>query len=425
MGVQDEAGDVNENTAEMTSYTRNMPDVNATGDLYEGLDNFESMTDILINEGDTQSSIIELIPEVDVTPWVRSFIDDLMCEVVNKYDCNQSVDKAQKKPKLYSCPKCKKLFAQFPSAKKHCEGERANKSFICSNCNKAIDKKNWRRHVRDCGKPKKQRLTINNPVFKCQNCNKVLSSKQRLSSHMVKVHDVDLGESLPVVAELSQCDKCDFSHRSKNVVRGHMTKVHPSGEMISCKECEYQCRSDSGLKKHYRKVHGKSKNSITSDSSVKGSSSHTNTTTSNSVTPGSTLATPTNPVLSAGRNQDITGGSPHLETDSAVTLPATIATAGNQISYAAPVPVSNIVTCPRMVFPTSTHSPTYAQVSLPLLNGYGYPLSHAVPSMFAGSYYNINPGFLSSQTVHNLDTCVPRTVSSSDSYERTLSFNEF
>ena len=94
MGVQDEAGDVNENTAEMTSYTRNMPDVNATGDLYEGLDIFESMTDILINEGDTQSSIIELIPEVDVTPWVRSFIDDLMCKVVNKYDCNQSVDKA-------------------------------------------------------------------------------------------------------------------------------------------------------------------------------------------------------------------------------------------------------------------------------------------------------------------------------------------
>ena len=159
----------------------------------------------------------------------------------------------KKKPKIYPCPKCKLLFAQYPSAIKHCAGERAIKSSACVNCNKMVSKINMKRHLLSCVKRKEK--SSQEPTFKCPECSKSLSSRQRLTSHLSTVHHLEIGDNLSVVSGLVKCDKCEFSHISQNVVRGHMTRAHPTGIVFSCKKCEHQVYSLSGLNKHYQRVH--------------------------------------------------------------------------------------------------------------------------------------------------------------------------
>ena len=151
----------------------------------------------------------------------------------------------QKKPKIYPCPRCFKLFAQLPSANKHCLAAKTAKKCVCPNCNKTMWKKNIKKHQQSCDTNK---IRPSKATIKCSLCEKAMSSRQRLSSHMENIHGVSTedGRSGSVI----KCHKCDFSHVKLSVVKVHLSKAHPSGVKLYCKECNHFCYSDSGLSKH-------------------------------------------------------------------------------------------------------------------------------------------------------------------------------
>ena len=112
--------------------------------------------------------------------------------------------------------------------------------------------KNMKRHKGLCEAGKSVRPKVS---IKCSTCDKVLSSRQRLASHMEKVHKLVQEEHVTPSLKLSRCTKCDFSHKKVSVVKVHMSKFHPTGIRIQCEKCTFQCYSDSGMNKHYEKVH--------------------------------------------------------------------------------------------------------------------------------------------------------------------------
>ena len=209
----------------------------AVCDADEHIENASNMSIGLLDIGEDQiESDVQSNREDDATP------DDLV---------NECLEITLKKPKIYPCPKCEKMFAQFPSAQKHCHDKTVKKS-TCLQCGMSIMSKNMKRHKGLCeaGKSVRPKSSI-----KCSTCDKVLSSRQRLESHMEKVHKLVQEEHVTPSLKLSRCTKCDFSHNKVSVVKVHMSKFHPTGIRIQCEKCNFQCYSGSGMNKHYEKVH--------------------------------------------------------------------------------------------------------------------------------------------------------------------------
>ena len=93
---------------------------------------------------------------------VFALVEDLIVESIDTSNANlesnsgssQSINRVQYRSKVYPCPRCQKLFAQFTSAKKHCSVVKASKSSVCANCYKSLLTKNMKTHLKSCIVPK-------------------------------------------------------------------------------------------------------------------------------------------------------------------------------------------------------------------------------------------------------------------------------
>ena len=89
------------------------------------------------------------------------------------------------KPKLFPCPSCGKMFAQYPSAVKHCSVKKDAKNSICPVCGKVIkDLRNMKRHIETHKVVKCKGSNV------CVGCKQIFSTKQKLDDHMMRKHGV-------------------------------------------------------------------------------------------------------------------------------------------------------------------------------------------------------------------------------------------
>ena len=90
------------------------------------------------------------------------------------------------KPKLFSCKKCGKKFAQALSAKKHCTVQKMSSVHEdCPTCKKRVMKKNLKRHMEVHSKAKTdvQLRHDKNTKHHCNLCDIDMSSKHKLKEH--------------------------------------------------------------------------------------------------------------------------------------------------------------------------------------------------------------------------------------------------
>ena len=142
------------------------------------------------------------------------------------------------------------MFAQYPSAVKHCKNKV--KTVVCPKCKKEKGKRNLKRHIESCGKVVEKTKVCK----KCTVCSTTFSTKQRLNYYLEHVHKIEL-PGIEIPAELHKCPHCEFAHRLLSVVKVHQTKLHKINPKLYCKEigCEYFCFSSSGMSKHIKRVH--------------------------------------------------------------------------------------------------------------------------------------------------------------------------
>ena len=188
---------------------------------------------------------------VNVVSEKASDFDKENCEnPIREHDhADDAVSKGRKeiKPKIFPCPNCGKMFAQYPSSTKHCK-EKDSICLSCPVCGKFIkEKRNMKRHL-DTHKVAKQ--TVNNV---CEGCEQIFSTKQKLNDHMVTKHNVL--KTNPKVSHMFKCTVCVFSHIKASVVKGHISRNHNIGSKLFCNFCDYSCLSRSGMSKHIRMVH--------------------------------------------------------------------------------------------------------------------------------------------------------------------------
>ena len=215
-------------------------------------------------EIETTNEACEIDEQEDNENFILAIIDLLIENVFhtdnliissdnNSTQNSDELQQVRKRPKLYPCPRCSKLFAQFPSAKKHCLTPKTDKKCICPDCNKSMWKKNLKQHKKSCSSTRKPRPAKS--AIKCLTCETTFSSKQRLTSHIVKIHDIELGLQQSDTTASVKCPKCDFTHIKRSVVKGHIIKAHLNGVKFNCKYCDHSCVSLSGLRKHIKDIH--------------------------------------------------------------------------------------------------------------------------------------------------------------------------
>ena len=214
---------------------------------------------MLLNETEIRSN------DSDDDPGDKEFIEDLVNEIVetvigitsDKIPCDvrsteqPEVKSVTKRPQIFPCPSCRKMFAQFQSAANHCKAKHEAISILCPKCNKTVkEKRNLKMHVDSCKGLKSKDSKL---IIKCDGCEKILSSEQRLRSHMASMHGIV--EQRSQHYQILKCPKCTFSHTMLSVMKMHLSKYHLSGVKVNCQKCDYVCYSKSGLRKHQRSVH--------------------------------------------------------------------------------------------------------------------------------------------------------------------------
>ena len=191
----------------------------------------------------------EIVNEVFDRAWV--IISNTISAADIKENTNVESNFSIKKPKIFPCETCGKLFAQFKTATKHCKVVHEAKSVACPNCGKNVpEKRNLKRHMSSCTTPKSPKKVETN---ECPGCGKLFSSKQRLQTHLASKHGVD--QEVSAATQVMKCPVCSFTHVKWNVVKVHISKAHTQGMKLNCDLCEFSCGSKSGMWKHVANVH--------------------------------------------------------------------------------------------------------------------------------------------------------------------------
>ena len=185
--------------------------------------------------------------------FISETIENLLTSVV--LECYPK--SSYQKPKIHSCNKCGKTFAQYKSSKKHllsCSGlDKLLKIVTCSICKKGFsDKRSLQRHVKviHAEKPAKE-------SYNCAECDISFCSKQKMQLHNSAKHENiaslshlrgDADKSCPV-------NGCDFYHSKLSFLKAHMTRFHSVKVKINCSICPFKCYSKSGMVKHQKATH--------------------------------------------------------------------------------------------------------------------------------------------------------------------------
>ena len=91
-----------------------------------------------------------------VSAHIVSLMEEVIDRALSSSNLNPQTSSSQnfkhneRRPKVYPCPRCNKLFAQLSSANKHCSRTRAVKSCVCEKCNITLLKKNLKNHMKSC-----------------------------------------------------------------------------------------------------------------------------------------------------------------------------------------------------------------------------------------------------------------------------------
>ena len=81
--------------------------------------------------------------------------------------------------------------------------------------------------------------------FKCTSCEYTTSNKQRLSQHIVEVHE----RKKPF-----KCDICDYSWTRITVLKEHIQLLHEGEMKFKCENCEY----NTSIKKKFEHTYCRS-----------------------------------------------------------------------------------------------------------------------------------------------------------------------
>ena len=184
---------------------------------------------------------------------ISETIDNLLTSVV--VECNPK--SSYKKPKIHSCNKCGKTFAQYKSSQKHkqsCSGlDKLLKVVTCSICKKGFsDKRSLQRHVKAIHAEKPAKVSYN-----CAECDISFCSKQKMQLHNSAKH----GNIAPLSHLRGDADQscpvngCDFYHSKLSFLKAHMTRFHSVKVKINCSICPFKCYSKSGMVKHQKATH--------------------------------------------------------------------------------------------------------------------------------------------------------------------------
>ena len=262
---------------------------------------------------------------------IDSLIDDIVSHVVslkgNTADLNssnQNVGRLKSKARIFPCPICKQMFAQYVSSAKHCKILKA-KTIKCSVCDKDVDRRNFERHTKTHDENKTHKSKI------CTICQVTFASNQKLEYHMFIKHN---GRK-PTAQDIStssgpkfKCSLCEFKHHMESKVKRHITMTHSLAEKLTCSECDYKCHSKSGMYFHKAQVHNNDKNSVSSTISHNNMATGSSHVLSNSAMPSvssePTEVTSQRPCVSANPSNCPVVSEPSI-----------------QIQYSNPVPTSN------------------------------------------------------------------------------------
>ncbi|XP_068626841.1 zinc finger protein OZF-like [Battus philenor] len=147
-----------------------------------------------------------------------------------------------KKPQIFSCKMCKKIFSyseRFEAHKLEHEGKKI--SISCATCNKTF--MTWsglRRHKES------EHTRVNLDVLKCRVCGKISKNKHTLHMHM-KTH----GER-----KLCVCDVCGKKFVSTTVLKAHLETHEENRERKhECQQCGKKFFSNTVLLSHISKRH--------------------------------------------------------------------------------------------------------------------------------------------------------------------------
>ncbi|KAK6643797.1 hypothetical protein RUM43_000060 [Polyplax serrata] len=146
--------------------------------------------------------------------------------------------------KLVGCPVCGTQFSNKTKFYDHCKRQEAatKKGFKCSHCRKNFaTERILREHIR---------LHIN--LFKCPMCDMTCPFQSTLALH-VRYRHMDL--------KPFQCNFCDHRSKTQRDLENHQL-THCSENFWVCEQddCDYSCRSKDVLKEHYVKTHTEDQN---------------------------------------------------------------------------------------------------------------------------------------------------------------------
>ena len=149
----------------------------------------------------------------------------------------------------YECSKCRKKFAKFITAEKHC----LPFSWVCRDCGTNINKRgNVQRHIKRCAKRKLSAEISVAPTQVersnvCSYCKLELKNMNSLRSHIYNMHKKSSG--------CFKCSRCIFSCDSERILKRHMTLKHSDATRINCTMCSHTCVSKSGMRRHMKRFH--------------------------------------------------------------------------------------------------------------------------------------------------------------------------
>ena len=206
--------------------------------------------EIVINE-DVNGDLNDQTSEDIIKELLNDMINDSFHVIKESIPKKQQSEK--KKPKLYECSKCKKKFAQFASANKHCK--QGSRGAVCPICGVTIShSKNLNRHIKKTHQnPKRKEVKVPQAVPKCDDCAKTFKMMHKYREHMKNKHNVQLSK---FYGEMKHCPVCDFQNQSISRIRAHITIHHSDTPgKFPCDQCDFVCRSKSGLRRHVIGMH--------------------------------------------------------------------------------------------------------------------------------------------------------------------------